>query len=104
MIVRVAHVAFVDFGLNPGPGCATPEQLAYVRRFGFGILMVELEHNRVRLGTVNTRMRSQILENPLLVIVSLGGVLVLAAQNVLRSVLGVVAPEVRAAATSAKVV
>jgi len=66
--------------------------------------MVELQHNRVRLATVNTRMRSQKLENPLLVIVSLGGVLVLAAQNVLRAVLGVVAPEVRAAATSAKVV
>jgi hypothetical protein len=49
-------------------------------------------------------VRSQELKNTGLIAVSFGGVLVFAAQHVLLAVLGVVATEVCAAATSAKVV
>jgi hypothetical protein len=41
--------------------------------------MVELEDNRVSLTAVDARMGAQKLENALLVVVSLGGVLVFAA-------------------------
>src|SRR5437870_2681415 len=95
MIVGAAHVAFVDLGLNFAPRCATSEQLAYVRGFGCGILMIELQDDRVRLATVNTGMRAQIFTDPFLVTVSLGGILVLAAQHKNRAMLGVVVTKIR---------
>ena len=66
--------------------------------------MIELQHDGVRLATVNARVRSQKFKDPFLVTVSLGGVLMLAAQHKLCAVLGVVPTEVRPTATSAKVV
>jgi len=103
-IVGAAHVALVDLRLNFGPRCATSEQLAYVRGFGLGILMIELQDYRVGLATVNTGMRAQIFKDPFLVTVSLGGILALAAQHKLRAMLGVVVTKIRPATTSAKVV
>jgi hypothetical protein len=104
MIVGAAYVALVNLGLNPGPRCAAPERLADVRGLGFGILMIELQHDWVCLATVDARMRPQKFENSFLIAVSLYGVFVLAAQHVLLPVLGVVPAEVRPTATTAKVV
>jgi len=78
------------------------EQLAYVRRFGFGILMIELQYDGVRLATVNARVRSQKFKDPFLVTVSLGGVLALTAEHILRAVFSVIATKVSPAAISAK--
>ncbi len=64
--------------------------------------MIELQYDWVGLATVNAGVRSQKFKNAYLVALSLGGVLVLTPQYILRAVLCVVGAKVRSTATTTK--
>ncbi|HEY3059241.1 MAG TPA: hypothetical protein VGL99_09735 [Chloroflexota bacterium] len=56
MAVRAADVALADLDLD-APPTVVVEHVADVELLGRGVAMIEVEHERVRLGTVDARMR-----------------------------------------------
>jgi hypothetical protein len=102
MGVCAAHVTLVDFGPDRGPSRAPPQQIADIRRFQFGVLMIELQDNRIGFTAINAWMRAQELKDSGADTLPLEGVLYFTSEDILRAMSSVITSEILLATGTAK--